>query len=44
MGRNSHDGVLGTFLPKVRYLTREAFEMLGPAVSFDMMPEWSAER
>jgi hypothetical protein len=40
IGRNTHDGTLGEYLPKVGYLTTEQFEALGSRVGFETIPEW----
>lgn len=40
IGRNSHDGALGEYLPRVHYLTRKEFEALGSRVSATRVPLW----
>lgn len=40
IGRNSHDGVLGTYLPKIGYMTKDEFEAMGRRVGFDSIPDW----
>jgi hypothetical protein len=40
IGRNSHDGRLGDYLPRVHYLSKEEFERLGTKVTPDRVPLW----
>jgi hypothetical protein len=44
IGMNSHKGTLGPYLPKVHYMSREAFEKLGARVNPRKVPEWEATR
>ncbi len=37
---NNHDGFLGWYLPKVHYMTKEAFEQLGSNLKADNIPVW----
>jgi hypothetical protein len=39
---NDHSGLLGAWQPRVHYLTRDAFEALGPRVAAADVPAWRA--
>ncbi len=43
-GMNSHQGKLGTYQPKVHYLSKEKFEQLGSRVQASAVPDWNAHR
>ena len=43
IGQNTHDGILGTYLPEIHYLTTEEFEALGTNVSFSSIPAWCTD-
>jgi hypothetical protein len=38
---NSHDGVLGTYLPRIHYLPREQFEAIGTGITMQDIPIWT---
>jgi hypothetical protein len=39
---NGHDGALGPYAPRITYLSRAAFEALGPQVDHARVPVWRA--
>lgn len=40
IGENSHNGLLGEYLPKVHYMSKADFEKLGTNLRADQIPEW----
>ncbi len=40
ISRNSHEGILGEYLPKVHYMSRAEFEALGDSFDYTSIPEW----
>lgn len=40
IGQNSFEGFMGEYLPRVHYLTRQAFESLGPKLRYHQIPVW----
>jgi hypothetical protein len=40
IGQNSHNGVLGEYLPEVHYMTKASFENLGNSLKPEKIPVW----
>lgn len=40
IGRNSHQGLLGEYLPRIHYLSKAEFERLGASPRADQIPLW----
>lgn len=40
IGRNSHQGILGDYLPRIHYISKAAFERLGASPRPDQIPLW----
>lgn len=41
VSRNSHNGLLGEYLPRIHYLSKQEFEALGSQITYDKVPIWN---